>query len=474
MGAIDLADFEPWSAMVSGRECDVLLLAATFGSSPEDPDAHGLDLLRKLRLRNVASAVIALAEDGNELTAVRALQLGAADYLPKRLLTPERLKTSMRVALRRIEQRVARRLADLASTAQSIALDASAQSSQVAELPAAAEPPEIAQPPDIAEPADLARPPTAAEPSAAADPSNPAQQSAAAEPARLPEPADVAAPRAFDSDSPPDISGYSIAKKIGESEKAVVYLAASAALGADVALKVSRTFHEDTPERQALEREYNAILAIRHPAVVRIHDYGVQKGLEYLAMEYFPRGDLKARMYFGVTEAETLRYVEQIASALRVVHGAGLLHRDLKPPNVMLRESDEVALIDFGLARTLDAGAHSTRTGVLRGSQYYMSPEQALGEELDARSDLYSLGVIYHEMLTGRKPFTGGSAIEVLQQHVNAPPPRLPLSLSRHAPVLSRLLAKRREDRFNTADEVIEATAALRQGTIPQAQPTAA
>lgn len=440
VGAIDLEDFEPWSAMVTGRECDVLLLAAAFGSSPEDPDARGLELLRKLRLRNVASAVIALAEDGNELTAVRALQLGAADYLPKRLLTPERLKTAVRVALRRIEQRVARRLADLAHTAQSVALDAPPQSLE------AAEPPEVAERPE-------------------------APQS---EPQREPVDADAAAPCAFDPDTPPDIPGYSIAKKIGESEKAVVYLAASAALGADVALKVSRTSREGTPERQALEREYNAILAIRHPAVVRIHDYGVEKGLEYLAMEYFPRGDLKARMYFGVTEAETLRYVEQIASALRVVHGAGLLHRDLKPPNVMLRESDDVALIDFGLARTLDAGAHSTRTGVLRGSPYYMSPEQALGEELDARSDLYSLGVIYHEMLTGRKPFTGGSAIEVLQQHVNAPPPRLPLSLSRHAPVLSRLLAKRREDRFNTADEVIEATAALRQGAMPQPQPTAA
>jgi DNA-binding response OmpR family regulator len=429
VGAIDLGEFEPWSAMVSGRECDVLLLAAPFGSSPEDPDAHGLDLLRKLRLRNVASAVIALAEDGNELTAVRALQLGAADYLPKRLLTPERLKTAIRVALRRIEQRVARRLADLAHTAQSISLDA---------------PPHSPQPPEAAQ---------------AAEPQEPGDR--------------AAAPQAPDADSPPDIPGYSIAKKIGESEKAVVYLAASAALGADVALKVSRTSHEGTTERQALEREYNAILAIRHPAVVRIHDYGVEKGLEYLAMEYFPRGDLKARMYFGVTEAETLRYVEQIASALRVVHGAGLLHRDLKPPNVMLRENDDVALIDFGLARTLD-GARSTRTGVLRGSPYYMSPEQALGEELDARSDLYSLGVIYHEMLTGRKPFTGGSAIEVLQQHVNAPPPRLPLSLSRHAPVLARLLAKRREDRFNTADEIIEAAAALRPGAIPQPQPTAA
>jgi DNA-binding response OmpR family regulator len=432
IGAIDLTEFEPWSALVTGRECDVLLLAANFGTSPEDPDAHGLALLRKLRARNIASAVIALADEGNELTAVRALQLGAADYLPKRLLTPDRLKTSVRVALRRIEQRVARRLADLAHTGQSIALDAPV--TQETAKPERAEQP--------AEPAAEAATPTA--------------------------------PPTLDTDTPPVIPGYSIAKKIGESEKAVVYLAASSALGTDVALKVSRTLREPNAERQALEREYKAILAIRHPAVVRIHDYGIEQGYEYLAMEYFPRGDLKARMYFGVTEGETLRYVEQIAAALSVVHGAGLLHRDLKPPNVMLRESDEIALIDFGLARTLDGSCHSTRTGVLRGSPYYMSPEQALGEELDARSDLYSLGVIYHEMLTGKKPFTGGSAMEVLQQHVNAPPPQLPLSLSRHMPVVSRLLSKQREERFNTADEVIEATAAISHGAIPQPQSTAA
>lgn len=426
VGAIDLAEFEPWSATVTGRECDVILIAAGFGSSPEDPEAQGLELLRKLRARNVSSAVIALAEDGNELTAVRALQLGAADYLPKRLLTPERLRNSVRVALRRIEQRVARRLADLAQTAQAIALDSTAQL-------------------QAGQPAQSGRSGDAA-----------------------------AAARELDPESPPAIPGYTIAKKIGESEKAIVYLAASAALSTDVALKVSKTLREGDAQRQVLEREYKAILAIRHPAVVSIHDYGVEQGLEYLAMEYFPRGDLKARMYFGVSEAETLRYLEQIAAALRVVHGAGLLHRDLKPPNVMLRESDEIVLIDFGLARTLDGGAHSTRTGVLRGSPYYMSPEQALGEELDARSDLYGLGVIYHEMLTGKKPFTGSSAMEVLQQHVNAPPPVLPLSLSRHTPLLARLLAKRREDRFATADEVIEAAAALRRRAVPQPQPTAA
>jgi DNA-binding NarL/FixJ family response regulator len=401
-------EFEPWTANTAGHDCDVLLLAASFGSSPEDLQAEGLPLLRLLRAQHVTAAVIALAEDGNELTAVRALQLGAADYLPKRLLTPERLKTAMRLALRRMEQRVERRLAQLA---------------EAAPTPCGA---------------------------------------------RAEEP-----PSGGLEDRPPAIAGYTITRKIGESDKALVYLAVSATLGFDVALKIAKTSHEGGIP-QGLEREYSAIIAIRDPAVVRLYDYGIQDGLEYLAMEYFPRGDLKMRMYYGVSELESLRYLEQIASALRVVHSAGLLHRDLKPPNVMLRENGDIALIDFGLARPLDGTQQSTRTGVLRGSPYYMSPEQALGEPLDGRSDLYSLGVIFYEMLTGRKPFTGGSAMEVLQQHVNAPPPRLPLSLSRYTPVLGRMLAKKREQRFGCADEVIEAVATLIERVSRKTQPTAA
>ncbi len=98
----------------------------------------------------------------------------------------------------------------------------------------------------------------------------------------------------------------------------------------------------------------------------------------------------------------------------------------------MLRDDDDIALIDFGLARNLEGGLQSTRTGVLRGSPYYMSPEQALGEELDARTDFYGLGIIFYEMLTGKKPFAGTSAIEVLQQHVNAPLPKLPERYAHH------------------------------------------
>ena len=258
------------------------------------------------------------------------------------------------------------------------------------------------------------------------------------------------------------IPGYIIKMKIGESEKAVVYLATSISLGSNVALKVSKTLRDDMAGRQFLEREYTAIIAIRDPLVVQIYDYGVHAGFEYMAMEYLLRGDLKARMQAGLKEAEALRYVEQIASALRVVHNAGLLHRDLKPPNVMLRENDDVALIDFGLARALDGSTPSTRTGVLRGSPYYMSPEQAQGELLDVRSDFYSLGIIFYEMLTGRKPFTGATAMEVLQQHVNSPLPPLPHSLSRYDGFLHKLVAKNRTERFASADEILAAIGELR------------
>jgi DNA-binding response OmpR family regulator len=400
--------------ILSGNDCDIMLLSAAFGTSPEDPQARGIELLRELRRVPICPAIIVVAEDGNELTAVRALQLGAVDYIPKRLMNPERLKTAVQIALRRIEKRVARRLATLAhEAAESAAREAK---------------------------------PSSGDPSAVAAPE--------AVPVQL-------------SLNPDLITGYTIRALIGESEKAAVYLATSSALGRNVALKVSKTLRDEAGGRQFLEREYTAIVAIHDPCVVQIHDYGVHHGFEYLAMEYLPHGDLKARMQQGMTELEALDFVGKIAAALLVVHKAGLLHRDLKPPNVMLREDDEVALIDFGLARSLDGSTQSTRTGVLRGSPYYMSPEQAQGETLDVRSDFYSLGVIFFEMLTGKRPFTGSSAMEVLQQHVNTPTPPLPVELMRYEALLGKLLAKSRDERFASAEEIMAAVAVLRVAVAP-------
>ncbi len=549
---LNQAGFERWCETDSGRDCDILLLCALFGSSPEDPKSQGLAQLRHLRSRPVFPAVISLAEDGNELTAVRALQLGAVDYLPKRLLTPERLSTSVRLALRRIEKRVQRKLQSLvhvdvtpppeaakldhataAETWASMTLTpavppkASAARVSVA-VEGAVESPAVESPLDVnalvaataasaateAPTASVAAKSVGEAPAASAAaitersaPDNSAAATQLMAPGQLEailnsagaaallaaEAASKAAGKPLDpsftgsivagdaksrggsrlsngkrsgTPAPPVtaefIPGYIIKMKIGESEKAVVYLATSISLGANVALKVSKTLRDEAAGRQFLEREYTAIIAIRDPLVVQIYDYGVHAGFEYLAMEYLLRGDLKSRMQAGLKEAEALRYTEQIASALRVVHNAGLLHRDLKPPNVMLRDNDEVALIDFGLARALDGSTPSTRTGVLRGSPYYMSPEQAQGEQLDERSDFYSLGIMFYEMLTGRKPYTGATAMEVLQQHVNSPLPPLPHSLSRYETFLHKLAAKNRNERFVKAEEIIAAIAELR------------
>jgi DNA-binding response OmpR family regulator len=590
LSVLTVVEFDRWCETDSGRDCDIMLLTASFGSSPEDPKARGLELLRRLRGRTIFPAVIALAEEGNELTAVRALQLGAVDYLPKRLLTPERLNTSIRLALRRIEKRVQRKLASLthvtdvappeeetreqpkpdsvAAAHESVAsapvevavvltpssrvaeaADHKADAARVIADAQAANAPEGAKQTSDEAPAETpVAPATAAQiTSVPAAPDHPVHAQTAivdvhALIAELTRTGDAAAPNRADADTTPAstpastvtadaggaaatqlmspgviaaaldaaaasamaagikatessvfgttavgaaskskskndskksasptpavtaefIPGYIIKMKIGESEKAVVYLATSISLGSNVALKVSKTLRDDTAGRQFLEREYTAIIAIRDPLVVQIYDYGVHAGFEYLAMEYLLSGDLKARMQAGLKETEALRYVEQIACALRVVHNAGLLHRDLKPPNVMLRENDEVALIDFGLARALDGSTPSTRTGVLRGSPYYMSPEQALGEVLDVRSDFYSLGIMFYEMLTGRKPYTGATAMEVLQQHVNTPLPALPHSLTRYEYFLNKLVAKNRIERFTQAEEIIAATGELR------------
>jgi serine/threonine-protein kinase PpkA len=210
------------------------------------------------------------------------------------------------------------------------------------------------------------------------------------------------------------------------------------------------------------QREFEAIAALDHPSIIDLFDYGIHEGVEFLAMEYFPCGDLKARLQNPLTPAEAIAFLKEIARSLKVVHDAGIIHRDLKPPNVMLRDDGSVVLIDFGLARSLLSGDGSTRTGVLRGSPYYMSPEQAQGETLDARTDLYSLGVILYEMLAGRKPYLGASAIDVLQQHVMAAVPELPAEHLAYQPLLERLMSKSREQRIATCDDLLKALEQMR------------
>jgi serine/threonine protein kinase len=152
---------------------------------------------------------------------------------------------------------------------------------------------------------------------------------------------------------------------------------------------------------------------------------------------------------------ESLYYLRSIAEALRVIHVFGILHRDLKPANVMLREDNSPVLIDFGLARRSMEDASTTGAGQVLGSPYYISPEQSQGLKVDARTDLYSLGVIFYEMLTGQRPYSGRSAMAIMAQHASSPVPTLPANVALQQALLDRLMAKRLEDRYTSADELL-------------------
>ena len=262
------------------------------------------------------------------------------------------------------------------------------------------------------------------------------------------------------------IRGHRCIKTVGSGGMCTIYLAESERAGRVVVLKVFNQVPDVSERIASFDRflqEYEIVAGLAHKNIVRIFDLGVADDHAYIAMEHFPAGDLRQRMKTPVAEAEALEYLAQIASALEAIHAVGVLHRDLKPANIMLRNDGSLCVIDFGLAKA-NANAsvvELTGTREIFGTPYYMSPEQGHAEPIDERSDLYSLGVIFYEMLTGQKPFKGASAMEVIYKHKRADPPALAPRLSVYAPILARLLAKEPRDRYQSARELRAAIAAL-------------
>jgi tRNA A-37 threonylcarbamoyl transferase component Bud32/ActR/RegA family two-component response regulator len=252
------------------------------------------------------------------------------------------------------------------------------------------------------------------------------------------------------------VPGYSIVKEIATSNFSSVFLARSERLRRNVVLKVmSRgTTQREIDDRERFQREYEIISSIQHRAIAEIYDFGALPHHQYLAMEYIPCGDLRDRLRNPMSIDDSLYYLRSIAEALRVIHVFGILHRDLKPANVMLREDNSPVLIDFGLARrSVEAG--TTSVGQVLGSPYYISPEQSQGQKVDARTDLYSLGVMFFEMLTGHRPYIGKSAMEIMEQHATAPVPRLPEHVALQQALVDRLMAKEIAHRYASADELL-------------------
>ncbi len=267
------------------------------------------------------------------------------------------------------------------------------------------------------------------------------------------------------SASDPSITGsqeplprnYEIVRKLAHGEIATVYLARQRNAERQLVLKV---LHQvaDSSTGKALDRflrEYELIARLDHPNVVRIYDFGVADDHAYIAMEYCGGGSLKRRVAGGMDRYEAYRLMRDIAAALGVLHAAGILHRDLKPTNVLFRDDGSLALIDFGLAKQVALQAEVTGAGAIFGTPYYISPEQGHGEPVDVRGDIYSLGVIFYEMLTGSKPYDGDTAMAVIVKHRLAPVPGLPTSLREFQPLIQRMLAKQPVDRFQSVEELL-------------------
>jgi len=261
-----------------------------------------------------------------------------------------------------------------------------------------------------------------------------------------------------DAESPDiEVPGYSILKEIATSNFSQVYLARSERLRRNVVLKVMNRGESsrEIDDAERFQREYEIISSISHRAIAEIYDFGSLPRHLYLAMEHFPCGDLRDRLRNPLSVEESLYYLRAIAEALRVIHVFGILHRDLKPANVMLREDNSPVLIDFGLARRSMDDAGTTGVGQVLGSPYYISPEQSQGQRVDARTDLYSLGVMFFEMLTGQRPYGGRSALAIMEQHAASPVPMLPAATAMQQPLLDRLMAKQQSARYASADELL-------------------
>jgi serine/threonine-protein kinase PpkA len=254
------------------------------------------------------------------------------------------------------------------------------------------------------------------------------------------------------------IEDYRLVRKLGEGGIASVYLAQPMAGGAPQVLKVLRL--DDSNGDMDLHRfiqEFALLAQIDHPNVARIFRQDFSGGNAYIAMEFFPQGDLRSRMRQALDPGIVMYFLMQIASGLEAIHRAGIVHRDLKPDNVMMREDGTLAIADFGIAKQMSMHITDTGAGDIVGTPYYLSPEQALGRTVDARCDLYSLGILAYEMFTGTKPYLAATARDLLLMHVNDPIPVLPPAHQRFQPVLDKMLAKDPAQRYESATALLGA-----------------
>jgi serine/threonine-protein kinase PpkA len=259
------------------------------------------------------------------------------------------------------------------------------------------------------------------------------------------------------SDSLVQLQGYRLIKKLGEGGMSRVFLAEHTATGEQQVLKLIQITEDDGGEMlQRFISEYALISQIHHPNVAKIFTQGFSSSHAYIAMEYFPGGDLRKMMKQGASPETAIAVLMQVAGALGAIHEMGMVHRDMKPDNIMIRADGSLALADFGIATQRDTRLDKTAHGEVFGTPAYISPEQATASKVDHRTDLYALGVMFFELLTGKKPYRASNTQALIYQHLNLPIPDLPPELAHLQAIVNATMAKSADDRVSSANELID------------------
>ncbi|WP_339669966.1 bifunctional serine/threonine-protein kinase/formylglycine-generating enzyme family protein [Dasania marina] len=259
------------------------------------------------------------------------------------------------------------------------------------------------------------------------------------------------------------IPGYRILRKIRQGGMSTVYLAVQKSVDREVAIKVmSPSLNNDPSFGSRFYREAKIVGKLSHPNIISIYDVGSYKHYNYIAMDYLPglplQDTLKSK---GVSPQQAVTIVREMAAALHYAHQQGFIHRDIKPDNILFRDDGSSVLCDFGIAKSTKTDMNMTNIGSVLGTPHYMSPEQAQGKTIDGRADLYSLGVVFFEMLTGQPPFSSDDPIAVAVKHMTSPVPKLPGALKIFQPIINRMLAKKPAARYQNGKEIIDALDAL-------------
>lgn len=256
----------------------------------------------------------------------------------------------------------------------------------------------------------------------------------------------------------PEIPGYKVISILSKGGIARVYLGVQEKLNRKVAVKVLKPFFlKDKETAERFKREAKTAAMLTHSNIVQIYDTGVIEEYHYLVMEYLEeslRERLKREPQGKMKPEIALSIIEELVKALDFAHFRGVYHRDIKPENIMFRQDSTPVLVDFGIARVYDASVNITGSDVLIGTVYYMSPEQCDGEKnVDGRSDIYSLGVVLYEMLTGERPYSNGGIVSIIHQHMERPVPRLTGDLSIYQPLINKMMAKEKDKRISSAPQ---------------------